>query len=413
MLIRNLQVINHISHREIRARIGPYPLWFRHNDLTAENETDASPFLISALIPAMLLGENIEVHDDLSVSTQLLESIPTIQTIINHWNPIFKPIVVNSRSYSNMNSASERAAFFSAGVDSLYTAIRHSDKLNALILINGFDFNMDSITWQDMVARNNELAQLLNKRLILVETNLKEFTSWFRLSRYANFGASLATVANLLNIAEAHISGHVTYDKISPAGAHPLLDPLWSTEGCSIFHTGLEADRTGKLELIKHSPVLLSKLWVCWKNPKNNCGECSKCIRSYLAMQLCGIDNFNFEHSVHLDQVRKLTIEDDEMLSFFENFRKDALDRDMHELSKTLSRVIFRYKTRKYFLDIDKFLLGSKLKRLRNTGKTAVRDLADISVLPRVSDRVVLGELRSIHQERSAVNSTESIGTVF
>lgn len=413
MLIRDIQVNRYADHVHVQANIGAYPLWFRHNDLSADIGVDASVFLISALIPAMLLGEDVQVHEDYSVSEKLLISIEEIQTIIHQWNPIFKKINVQAVTHKVRNAGSGCAAFFSAGVDSLYTAIKHRDELNALILINGFDFNMDSQTWQDMVARNKELSRLLNKQLILVETNLKEFTSWFKLARYANFGASLATIANLFNFGKVHISGHETYEKINPAGAHPLLDPLWSTEGCSIRHTGLEADRTGKVAVIKHHPELLSRLWVCWKDPKVNCGKCSKCIRSFVALKLCGIDDFEFESPVRVSDIATLSIENDEVLLFFEYFQRDAQDKGMQQLAKALNKLIFKYKSRRFFLDLDKNLLHSNLKRLRNFNKPVQNDLADISIHPRHSDHIMLKTLLACHQDGAAIRSTADIGTVF
>ncbi len=347
------------------------------------------------------------------MSEKLLQTIPEIQIIFNSWNPIFKIINIQAKGASNGTPTADSATFFSAGVDSLYTAIKHRDSLQALILINGFDFNMETDVWSSMVARNNEIAQLLGKRLILVETNLKEFTSWFNMARYVNFGASLATVAQLLNFGRVHISGHDTFEKISPAGAHPVVDPLWSTEKCAICHTGLESDRTGKIALISKQPELLEKLWVCWKDPRENCGKCSKCIRSYVAMRLCGIDDFKFSSQIHLSDISKQVIEDDERLSFFEYFRRDAQEREMPQLVRALDKAIMKYKTRRYFLEIDKCLFRSKLGRLRNLIKQEDSDLTDINLFRRHSDQKMLDALLTRHQQDTPVESQELIGSVL
>lgn len=414
MLINNIERESHSTHSEVKAMLGPYPVWFRHNSLPARvNDADASPFVISALIPAMLLGEDIEVHHAYTVSAKLLNSIPQIQSIYNCWNPIFKKINIHANSESKADSGSGSAAFFSAGVDSIYTACQHQDDLDALILINGFDFNMASPAWQNLVARNRELSELLSKQLVLVETNLKEFTSWFKMKRYANFGATLATIANLLNYKKAYISSHGTYEKILQAGSHPLLDPLWSTESCTLFHTGLEADRTAKITLFKDSPEILSRLWVCWTTPGTNCGRCSKCVRSYIAMQLCGVDNFKFESPVGITQIKKLVIDDENMLSFFEHFRNDALAQNRQRLLSALNRIIFRYKLRRFLVDVDTHLLGSRLKKLKYLGKSPTSSYSDITVEPRKSDQAMLNELLEFHGKLSKVESTAVIGTAF
>jgi len=415
MLISNIQVADNGTHRTIQAQVGPYPLWFRHNaHSSAVAKEDATPFLISALIPAMLLGEDIEIHENFSVSEKLMSSIPEIQEIFHCWNPIFKNIRVRGREKNEPGENNGGcAAFFSAGVDSIYTALKHKEEINSLILINGFDFNMNSNTWGDLVKRNTDLAALLDKQLILVETNLKEFTAWFRMKRYVNFGASLATIANLLEINKTYISGHVTYEKITPAGVHPLLDPLWSTESCEIIHAGLEADRTAKIALFRNLPEILSRLWVCWENPKSNCGKCSKCIRSYVAMRLLGIENFKFDYPVQLDDVRKLTIEDDEMLSFFEHFRDDALKLSMPDLVRTINKIILKYKTRRFLVDVDTYFLASRLKKTRKMLNSHANSLADINVLPRASDQPMLEGLLKDHNSRNKIESTAIIGSVF
>ena len=413
MLISNIQTECQGDHQYVQARIGPYPLWFRHNGPAAESPMDASAFLVSALIPAMLLGENIAVDEDYFVSPRLLAALSNAQTLINHWNPVFKPVSISARSEEKRTDNIGGASFFSAGVDSLYTALKHDQELDALILINGFDFDMDKSVWADMVARNTAIAHDLDKRLVLVETNLREFNAWFRLSRYANFGASLATVANLLRYKTVYISGHGTYDKLLPAGAHPLLDPLWSTENCIIHHVGLEADRAEKILYLKEAPELLSQLWVCWNDPKTNCGRCSKCLRSYIAMQLCQVDNFNFQQSVNLDHLRKLVIEDEENFLFFENFRERARHNNCAELTRVIDRLILKYKFKHFLLDVDKYLFKSKFKGMKNRGRTAIGDLADISVLQRETDQSMLEALLAEHRGRQEESSTRIIGSVF
>jgi len=425
MLISELSVQVRESHVFTRACVGPYPLWFRHNQLSAVNRQDASPFVISALLPAMLLGEDIDVADDLTVSRKLAESIGEIQTIINCWNPVFKQVRINARTSDGSaietrgNSGGGEdpgnAAFFSAGVDSLYTAIRHDEELDALILINGFDFNMSAEDWRRAIDRSQALATSLGKCLVLVETNLKEFTAWFNLARYANFGASLASIATLLDFRQVFISGHGTYEEIRPSGVHPLIDPLWSTESCSIIHTGLEADRTGKLRLIRQYPELLSKLWVCWKDPGINCGRCSKCVRSYVALQLCGIDDFEFEQPVCLSQVRELSIENDEMSGFYQGFQRDALRASDQELERALTRLLVKYKVKRFLREADAYLFRSFLTRLWNRRLPPEADLTDISVVPRNSDSTMLDKLMKAHRHRVRLDSVQErdMGSVF
>lgn len=413
MYIGNICVSERETHTEVSGKIGIYPLWFKFSSGPKINEQDASPFLISALIPAMLLGENIVVGDDYYVSEMLYKNLAQIQAIINCWNPVFKIIKIQARLTSRLPAKNRTASFCSGGVDSLYTLAMNHDEIDDIILINGFDFNMDSLAWENMIERNERVARIFNKKLITVETNLKEFNSWFRLARYANFGASLATIAQFQDYRKVFISSSDTYRKLLPLGAHPLLDPLWSTEACDLVHVGLEADRAKKIAAIKRFPEALAELWVCWKDPTANCGECSKCIRSYIALRLNGVDDFNFLTPITLNDLSKISIEKEESLSFFDDLRQFASANNFPEIEKKLNKMILSYKIKTFVKDVDRYLFGSKISGYRRKGKVEERGLSDISVVPNYGDSIILEKLTSSLPGRQDFKSEISIGTRF
>jgi len=107
----------------------------------------------------MLLGENIVVDEKYTVSEKLLTQLDAIQKIFNCWNPIFKFISVTSATKKIVASYLSASCFFSGGVDGSYLLIKHKDIIENLVLINGFDFNMDDITWQNMINRNTEILK--------------------------------------------------------------------------------------------------------------------------------------------------------------------------------------------------------------------------------------------------------------
>jgi hypothetical protein len=85
--------------------------------------TDYSPFLVSFLVPAMSLGENIYIEGE--VSKELYYSLDRIQNKFVSWNIGLKKINVyvnglNSEKYN----VKKRAVFFSGGVDSFYTYLK-------------------------------------------------------------------------------------------------------------------------------------------------------------------------------------------------------------------------------------------------------------------------------------------------
>ncbi|GAD01573.1 hypothetical protein [Agarivorans albus] len=414
MKIHQLNLEKHNNYHKISAMLGPFPLWFKTSSECLIACNDASPFLCSALIPAMFLGEDIEIDRRYYVSASLLEKLPLIQTMMHAWNPIFKCIKVNVNTQTFKPSASQlgHSAFFSGGVDGTYNLIKHQEQLDNLVLINGFDFSMPQPAWQQLVARCQKTAKLFNKRLICVESNLKEFTGWTGLARFANFGASLASVSLLLNPKSMAISGAVTYDAINPSNSHPLLDPLWSSESCQISHLGLEADRAAKIALIKHYPEALDNLWVCWEDPSSNCGRCSKCHRTYMALQLNNISHFQFSQEVEFSALNKLSPKSDEDLSFYEYLYQLAIKQHNRQLSQVLRKIIWRYRAKAFARETDRLILHSVCSKWRQK-KIAHHQLADVNVFPKYSDAIQLERLHQRIKQNPRFISSANIGSIF
>jgi hypothetical protein len=253
----------------------------------------AEPFLAGALPVAMKLG--LPLHVEEPISAQLLASIPSIQAIYHAWNPDWRVIPVSAESpQPTPPGGGGVASFFSGGVDSFYTLLKHLDEIDALIFIHGFDIPLDNTSLRARVsAAVREVAAAFAKPLIEVETNLKQFVVRHVPWEYAH-GALLAGVALLLSprFSRIYIAASEFYGMAVrvPWGSHPLLDPLWTTERTTIVHDGCEATRMDKVARIARSEVALRWLRVCWENPNGeyNCGRCGKCLRTMVALRIVG-----------------------------------------------------------------------------------------------------------------------------
>ncbi|MDO6685114.1 MULTISPECIES: hypothetical protein [unclassified Agarivorans] len=414
MRIHQLNLEKHRRYNKLSAMLGPFPLWFKSSPDLVLAGNDASPFICSALAPAMFLGEDIVVDRQYYVSATLLENLQKIQTIMHAWNPIFKIINIQAttQSFKPSNKQLGHSVFFSGGVDGTYSLIQHLNQLENLILINGFDFSMDKTTWRNMVARCQRTAHIFDKRLICVESNLKEFTGWTRLARFANFGASLASVALLLNPKSALCSAAVTYDAVHPSNGHPLVDPLWSSESCELSHVGLEADRAKKIAAIKHYPDALHNLWVCWKDPNCNCGRCAKCYRTHMAMQLNDITNFKFSEPITTTDLKQLSPKSEEDLSFYEYLYQLAMTKQNKFLSRVLKQIIWRYRSKQFLRETDRLLLNASWAKWRR-GRLSINQLADVSVFPKYSDQRQLKDLQQQLKQQNSFISTSQLGSIF
>jgi hypothetical protein len=71
-------------------------------------------------------------------------------------------------------------------------------------------------------------------------------------------------------------------------GAHPDLDPLWSTEWIEFHHLPLHLSRPERLRLLVEDGRALDFLKVCSLGAVDNCGRCQKCIQTAALLEVYG-----------------------------------------------------------------------------------------------------------------------------
>ena len=418
MKISNISCQNQELSKTVSARIDNNLLWFRFQRDIDTDLTDASPFLIAAFIPAMLLGEDIYIDEKYTVSSRLLGNLPYIQFVYNNWNPIFKPVQVFAQektlnnNNNNNNNNNLTVSFFSGGVDASYTLLKNIENIDKVILINGFDFVMNDQTWSAMVNKNRRFSESLGKPLIAIETNYKSFTSFYGLARFTNFGSCLACIGQLLAFDTVYISSSATYKKIMFSGAHPLVDSYWSTERTQFIHCGLEADRADKVKYLCSNREAIDNLWVCWEHPETNCGKCPKCIRTYVALLTNDIVDFNFQEKPEIGDIQKIRIHSEEELSFFEEFLIHARKYQKEELARVLSKKILGYKFKQILIEtVNTYLPGIQAWRLK--GRSDEDRMVDINLEPRYSDKNVLEHIKRRIKDKSLSLDDKKVGTIY
>ena len=182
-------------------------------------------------------------------------------------------------------------AFFSAGVDSFYTALKRAPELTHLVYVSGFDvLDPASRRAQSALAGVRAAAADLGKELIEVETNIRAITDPYETWHLAH-GIGIAAVALLLQgqLERIYVPASFAYADLAPWGTHPLLDPLWGTEAIDLVHDGCELVRAEKVARIASHEVVLARLRVCNQQAsKYNCGKCEKCVRTMMNLRLAG-----------------------------------------------------------------------------------------------------------------------------
>lgn len=276
---------------------------------------DATPFLAAVLLPCMKSGENIYVDD--TVSKQFLTNATAIMKLVKRWNIGLNPVKIRVRStVADLGKPKGNASFFTAGVDSFYTYLKHKTSrtpITHLVLAHGFDIPLSNKTFFNEVAKTVEkVAKEEKVEAVIIETNIGEIIEKRLVWDFAHGGA-LAAVALFLRrgLKNVFIAGAVRNDQLFPYGTHPHLDPLWSTETLTVKSDGGEYDRIGKIQhSIATSPLALKYLRVCTQNLKGkyNCSRCYKCLMTM--MYLTAFDALKnaktFERTINLDAVKRM-----------------------------------------------------------------------------------------------------------
>ncbi len=266
-------------------------VWFRLPAGAVASANEA--FLALTLFPAMREGRPLQTEGP--VSPRLLGNVPIIQEIFRTWDFRFRRIAIEAApgEIASSNPSQDVGCFFTGGLDSFYTALKHKDEITHLVFVHGFDISLDDFSLRARVSKSlREVAAKLQKPLIEVETNLREFSDSYVTWDFQH-GAALASVGLLLSprFRRMYIAASRSYADLIPLGSHPLLDPLWSTEQTEIVHDGCEATRVEKAAEIASDDTAVRYLRVCWENRGGayNCGQCEKCLRTMACLRTVGV----------------------------------------------------------------------------------------------------------------------------
>jgi hypothetical protein len=279
--------------------------------------TTADPFVPVALFPAMKLGAELWIEG--RVSARLLARLDQIQDVIAAWWPAYSKVAVQAAHILPASSPpllTHTAAFFSGGIDSTYTALKHQETLTHLIFVRGFDMRQPNAALWDVIAPPiRDAVRSLNKHLIEVETNARTLLDLYADWDWHCNGAALAAVALALAPAVqiVYIAGAYPYDVWYPEGNHPLLNALWSNGDVEILYDADLANRWDKLGSLVESEVALQWLRVCYKNSglAYNCGRCRKCLAVKCYLKAAGVlqNCPTLDEDIDLERVAQMPID--------------------------------------------------------------------------------------------------------
>lgn len=311
--------------------------------------TTGDPWLVLLAPLAATLGGPLRV--DVPVHDDLLAGVREVIDIWTTWFPHLHCVSIEAPITGESVAADNRGlgSFFSGGVDSFFTALRHRPALDALVFVWGFDIALSNTTaWHTALAANERVARELRVDLVPVVTNLRETrfarTNWTRLSH----GAALAGVAQALGgmFQTMLIPSSASYRDLRPWGSHPETDVRFTSRRVRVVHDGAEWRRAEKTQTLADSELPLRHLRVCYHSDNGtNCGRCKRCYRTMLALEAVGALGrcVAFQRgALDLERAERLYCDDEPDVKQFGFVRELAVRQGRPEIARVIDRSLHR-----------------------------------------------------------------------
>ncbi|WP_133470515.1 hypothetical protein [Paraglaciecola marina] len=337
----------------IQNTSAPQEIYFKSkHPLVMSAEVEATVTLLPAMqqgIPKVLLEAELD--------TNFKAGQYTVQNIYKSWHENFTqvdfehnqatsiPVINSSETKVNPQKFKRHGMFFSGGMDSFYSFLKHQSKITDLIFVHGYDIKLsDHELRAKTSAQLHKVAEQNNVNLIEIETNLRDYLDKYVTWGELGHGAALISIGHLLSheFETITIPSSYHYGNLFPWGTHPLLDPQWSSSSLAFIHDGCEAKRIDKAKLIATNNLALESLRVCWRNPDStyNCCKCEKCIRTMINLEIYdALDrSAAFPDKLTFEKVRAMPINSHSARKFvLENLKALTQFPEKAELSEALT----------------------------------------------------------------------------
>ena len=295
---------------------------------------------VGTLLPlAWLFNARLEVDE---CDADFINSIPDIKKGYMNMYPglefggkfIFKKAVENK-----MDTSEGSMSFFSGGLDSHDTVLRHADEKPDLLILRGADISIlpkDDGGWQEILHQVDNLAEMIGSNRISVVTNFRDVMNYRFLNDWAadiagtdgtywycfQHGLAITTHAAPVSwkkrIKKIYIASSYTEDDEgkTTCASDPSIDNYVRFNDAAIYHDGYAFARIDKLRNVSRWCKENKKkvfLRVCHSRPKGtgtkskdgrNCCKCEKCYRTILGLYALREDpsDYGFEY----DSIDKL-----------------------------------------------------------------------------------------------------------
>lgn len=375
MDIRNIHITESTQFNELSGYCGDYHLWYRFpKEIKLVKRADA--FVAAALIPAMALGEDINIPIDIPISPSFLKNIDKIQKILLLWSDYhdkqLKFIRIIGGTQQKANGNDKTISFFSGGVDGLYTFKQHQNEIDVLVFSKGIDMQLENVhLYNQAFTENKKYLEIHGKQLISVSTNVR-FLGHKHQVGWQNYccGSGLSSIALAGRFKKCFIASSDSYAIMPTHGSNYVTNPLWSNEHTQIIHDGAETRRIDKIKfLAKDDQNAIKILRVCWQDNGYNCGQCSKCLRTMVSLRLLGLKSQTLPDLTNKDlsKIAKTKLFGEGNIALTIENLETAIDVNDIPIIKALSKCVQDVNRRQLIKQFDKaFFCGNLLEFKRN-----------------------------------------------
>ncbi|GIK99968.1 MAG: hypothetical protein BroJett029_41770 [Alphaproteobacteria bacterium] len=277
-----------------------HEIWFdipaRYGDAISRA---GNPWLVLMLPPAMAAGEDIALP--LPVDPHLAENL---RGRMHFWHAAFpelRPAGIDAPLLEDAaQPGARRAMFFSGGVDSTFTLLRHDRSaagcgggpVDDLLFVAGFGIPLADRAETELAGRHlARVAAAHGKELVQVFANLRGLDTAYRRNWLLFYGCALGALGHLLDrrYGEIVISAGLGYADRPVTGSHPVTDPLLGSRRLRFVQDGSSFTRLEKTRAIAEAGAPLAALRVCWEGRRHdNCSRCRKCLLTMATLDLLG-----------------------------------------------------------------------------------------------------------------------------
>lgn len=289
------------------------------------------PLALGLLPVAMRLGAPLRLEGPIDQVS--LDGMAEWQEAVASWSSNgLRPVPVAAEIAPARRVPAEAAGVtaFSGGVDSCFTAVRHTEgaaapgaahrraPLAAGLMVHGFDIPLEQPeVFAAAFARSQAILADLGLGALALRTDLRQLERRFELDwETQTHGIWLAAALACVEADHSHLVIPSTYPYAHqrlPWASNPLTDPLLGSEGRPLWHDGAAFDKLDKVAALAPVRTVTENLRVCWEGGQldRNCGRCFKCVVTQVCFWVSGVARpAAFGAAASIDDVAALDLRD-------------------------------------------------------------------------------------------------------